>query len=283
MLDDKIILGWNALMNTACSKAFAATGNEQFRQLAIDNMHFLLQEFAIENSNEFYHTWKNNTAKYPAFIDDYAFLIQALIHLQEITADIKWLTKAKSITEFVIENFSETETMTSQVSGKQTCFFFYTGKNQQDVIIRKKEVYDGAVPSGNSTMALNLYHLSTLFDKKEWKQRAIEIVSFLEKTIISYPTSFGNWACLLQEMITGTYEIAVTGNDFAKLHIDLLQHYIPHRVLMASATPEPEFPLLADKPVTNPSSIWLCKDFVCQQPVASMKELTALINSLKRE
>src|SRR5260221_3160275 len=104
-LDDKIILGWNALMNIACSKAFAATGNGQFRQLAVDNMDFLLQKFSIANSNKFHHTWKNNIAKYPAFIDDYAFLIQALIHLQEITADTKWLIKAKSITEFVIENF----------------------------------------------------------------------------------------------------------------------------------------------------------------------------------
>jgi uncharacterized protein len=283
LLDDKIILGWNALMNTACSKAFAATGNEQFRQLAIDNMHFLFQEFNIKNSDEFYHTWKNSVAKYPAFIDDYAFLIQALIHLQEITADTKWLKKAKLITEFIIENFSETQAKTSHASDSQPSFFFYTGKNQHDVIIRKKEVYDGAVPSGNSTMAYNLYHLSILFDKKEWKQRAIQIVSFLQKSIISYPTSFANWACLLQEMITGTYEIAVTGKDFTKLHVDLLEHYLPHRVLMASATSEPDFALLADKPVTNPPSIWLCKDFVCQQPVESLKELTVLINSLKRE
>ena len=67
-------LGWNALMNTACSKAFAATGNEDYRQLAIDNMQFLLEKFASDNPNEFYHTWKNDEAKYPAFLDDYAFL-----------------------------------------------------------------------------------------------------------------------------------------------------------------------------------------------------------------
>jgi uncharacterized protein YyaL (SSP411 family) len=282
-LDDKIILGWNALMNIACSKAFAATGNEQFRQLAIDNMDFLLQKFSISNSNKFHHTWKNNVAKYPAFIDDYAFLIQALIHLQEITADTKWLIKAKSITEFVIENFSESEIIFSESSGQPAGFFFYTEKSQQDVIIRKTEVYDGAVPSGNSVMAYNLYHLSILFDKKEWKQRAFDIVSSLGKAIISYPTSFGNWACLVQEMIAGTYEIALTGNGFAKLHPDLLQQYIPHRVLMASATFNPDFPLLADKLITDPPSIWLCKNFSCQHPVTSIKELIPLINSSERQ
>ncbi len=270
-LDDKIILGWNALMNIACSKAFAATGNGQFRQLAVDNMDFLLQKFSIANSNKFHHTWKNNIAKYPAFIDDYAFLIQALIHLQEITADTKWLIKAKSITEFVIENFSEPEIMSSESFGRQAGLFFYTEKNQQDVIIRKKEVYDGAV------------HLSILFDKKEWKQRSFNIISSLGKAIISYPTSFGNWVCLLQEMIAGTYEIVLTGNEFAKLHSDLLQQYIPQRVLMASATLNPNFPLLADKPITDPPSIWLCKDFSCQHPVTSIKELIPLINSHERQ
>ena len=282
-LDDKIILGWNALMNIACSKAFAATGNGQFRQLAVDNMDFLLQKFSIANSNKFHHTWKNNIAKYPAFIDDYAFLIQALIHLQEITADTKWLIKAKSITEFVIENFSEPEIMSSESFGRQAGLFFYTEKNQQDVIIRKKEAYDGAVPSGNSVMAYNLYHLSILFDKKEWKQRSFNIISSLGKAIISYPTSFGNWVCLLQEMIAGTYEIVLTGNEFAKLHSDLLQQYIPQRVLMASATLNPNFPLLADKPITDPPSIWLCKDFSCQHPVTSIKELIPLINSPERQ
>src|SRR4029077_9697412 len=82
LLDDKTILGWNALMNTALSKAFAATGNKTYRKLAIDNMQFLLDRFSENDADEFYHTWKNDIAKYPAFLDDYAFLIQALIHLQ---------------------------------------------------------------------------------------------------------------------------------------------------------------------------------------------------------
>ncbi len=116
-LDDKIILGWNALMNTACSKAFSATGNEEYRQLAIDNMNFLLDKFeAADKQMSLHHTWKNDIAKYPAFLDDYAFLIQALIQLQEITAEKKWLLKAKTLTELVVENFSESE----------TGFFFYT-------------------------------------------------------------------------------------------------------------------------------------------------------------
>jgi len=273
LLDDKIILGWNALMNIASSKAFAATGNKEYRQLAIDNMQFLLSKFRIKDSNEFYHTWKNDIAKYPAFLDDYAFLIQALIHLQEITSDTKWLVIAKAITEFVIKDFSDTE----------SCFFFYTMANQNDVIIRKKEVYDGALPSGNSVMAYNLYQLSILFDKKEWKQRAFVMVFSLKNALIRYPASFANWAILLQEIISGTNEIALTGEDISLLHIELLQKYLPHRVLMSSATPGSIFPLLSRKPVSKAPSIWLCRNFNCQHPVGTVIDLIALINSHERE
>ncbi len=273
LLDDKIILGWNALMNTACSKAFAATGNETYRQLAIENMQFLKNNFKGEKENEFHHTWKNDTAKYPAFLDDYAFLIQALIHLQEITADTKWVTQAKSITEYVIENFSEAG----------TGFFFYTPSGQTDVIVRKKEVYDGAVPSGNSVMAYNLHQLSILFDKRDWEQRCFDMTSSLAGAITRYPTSFGNWACLLQEIIAGTNEIALIGKDFSGIHLELIGQYIPHRVLMASETSNPGFPLLAEKPVVEITAIYLCRNYTCQNPVFSAKELMLLINSPQKQ
>src|SRR4029078_7463557 len=120
LLGDKIILGGNALMNTAGRTALAATGNETFKELALANMKFLLDQFASDKPNEFLHTWKNGKARFPAFLDDYAFLVQALIHLQEITGDIAWLNKAKEITISVIQNFGDNE----------TGFFFYTRADQ---------------------------------------------------------------------------------------------------------------------------------------------------------
>ncbi|MBK9465337.1 MAG: thioredoxin domain-containing protein [Chitinophagaceae bacterium] len=272
LLDDKIILGWNALMNIACSKAFAATGNEKYRTLAKENMQFVFNNFKGKEENEFHHTWKNDKAKYPAFLDDYAFLIQALIQLQEITTETKWLIHAKSITEFVIKNFSEPD----------TGFFFYTPYGQTDVIVRKKEVYDGAVPSGNSVMAYNLHQLSILFDKRDWEQRCLAMTSSLARAITRYPTSFGNWACLLQEIIAGTNEIALIGKDFSGIHNELLGQYIPHRVLMTSETANPVFPLL-EKPVAETTAIYLCRNYTCQNPVFSAKELMLLINSPQKQ
>lgn len=271
-LDDKIILGWNALMNTACSKAFAATGKEEYRQLAIGNMHFILQNFMKPGTKEFYHTWKNNQAKYPAFLDDHAFLIEAFLYLQEITGDTEWLEKARAATKFVEENFTE----------PGTGFFFYTPVFQEDVIVRKKEVYDGAVPSGNSVMAYNLYHLGILFDDHEMQGRSTTMVQSLGKVITKYPTSFGNWGCLLQEIISGTLEIAIVGKTFSSIHSQVLAKYIPQKVLMTNSESASDFPLLAGKKAENVVSIFLCRNYTCSSPVNSAEELILLIDRVKK-
>ena len=267
-LDDKSILGWNALMNTACSKAFAATGIASYRELAVRNMKFMEQQLGTGEEGEWYHTWKGGEAKYPAFLDDYAYLIQAMIHLQEVTLDTAWLKKAKKLAGFVQENFKEEE----------TGLFFYTKKGQADVILRKKEIYDGAVPSGNAIMAENLYHLGILFDERRWKEQAVGMVSSLGQAIVKYPTSFGCWNNLLLELIGGTLEIAIVGKDLENIHQEILKILIPNRVLMGMEKGESEFPLLVGKQVNELAEIYLCRDYSCRQPVNSVAAFRALID-----
>ncbi|MBL7733174.1 MAG: thioredoxin domain-containing protein [Chitinophagaceae bacterium] len=268
LLDDKLILGWNALVNTACSKAFAATGDNEYRELAKQNMTFLLETFTTGTEGRYHHTWKEGQAKYPAFLDDYAYLVQALLHLQEITGDRHWLEKARSITQTVIRDFSE------EGSG----YFMYTPVWQQDVIVRKKEVYDGATPSGNAVMAMNLWRLAILYDKPEWRERAGRMVGSLGNAITRYPTSFGNWACLMQEMISGTEEIVLIGADCQEALPGLLAEYIPHRVLMASGSGDDDYPLLTGREALQKTTIYLCRNNTCLAPVFSTSELISLIN-----
>ena len=162
--DDKILLGWNALMNRGYTKAYAATGNEAYKSMAIRNMDFLLTAFKDEQGN-YYHSWKNGKAKQSAFLDDYAAMIDSLIGIHEVTGETIYLDKAKELTELVLDHFSDEE----------TSFFYYTHEDQGDVLLRKKEIYDAATPSGNSMMALNLYRLSISYDKSEWRERAINM------------------------------------------------------------------------------------------------------------
>ena len=163
-----------------------------------------------------------------------------------------------------------------------TPFFYYTALGQEDVIVRKKEVYDGAVPSGNAVMADNLYRLGILLDRADWKEQSAGMIAALGNAITRYPTSFGHWACLLQEMTRGTDEIAILGEDYEKILYDVLNEYVPHRLLMASGKVQDGYPLLAGKKGGEKTTIYCCRNYTCQIPVFSAKELMLLINKGKK-
>jgi len=263
LLDDKMLLSWNALMNTACSKAYKATGNEHYRQLAIRNMNFLLSSFSTANE-VFFHTCKDGKARFTAFLDDYTFLVQALIELQEITSDGKYLLQAKKLTEYVMNGFADTASP----------FFFFTDLKQADVIVRKKEIYDSAVPSGNSVMAGNLLYLARVFDVKEWTERAEAMVLSISSLIIRYPMSFGNWANHLLLLLNGMKEIVITGQKINEILFDILHIFMPTRVFQSSSVPNEIFPLLRGKQYFDSVLIYECENYVCSLPLTSLSSFT---------
>jgi len=266
-LDDKVLLGWNALMNLALGKAFAALGEEKYRQLAVENMQFLRGQLRGKGLHLYSHTWKGE-ARLPAFLDDYACLIAALIELQEITGETEYLDHAGEITSYVIRHFGEPE----------TGFFFYTHDGQDDLIVRKREVYDGATPSGNSMMASNLLYLSVVFHEPEWAERAWRMTSSLIRPVTTYPGSFGGWATLIQAFTYTIPEVVITGKKPEMARKEFLSHLIPYRVLQSAQEENTQFPLLRDKPVTPHPLIFLCKDYACQLPV---NEVATAIRSIE--
>ena len=268
--DDKILLGWNALMVTALCKAAAALGEEKYKELAEKTMAFMLKVFKkSHNSFECFHTYKNGIAKYPAFLDDYACLIQACIKLQEITSDVQYLDWAKEITQFVIDNFKD----------EATGYFFFTHKNQKDIILRKKEVYDGATPSGNSIMAENLYYLSVVFDNSGWYKLAEKITTSLAPAILRHPTSFAIWASLLLKHTFGINELVITGNNFSALRDQLLLQYMPEVILQTGVTENSNFPILKGKNPGDETLIYQCRQYSCKAPVNSVEKLMRQMES----
>jgi len=266
--DDKVLLGWNALLITAFCKAAAALHNENYTNTAVRAMEFILEKFRKNNTGfEFVHTYKKGIAKYPAFLDDYAYLIQACIQLQEITSNTAYLDLAQGITGFVIENFSD----------EATGYFYFTHKDQADIILRKKEVYDGATPSGNSIMAENLFYLSVVYNDPKWYNLAEKITVALSTTIIRYPTSFGIWASLLLKTTFIKDEVVITGEDFMNLRDQLLQEYLPGKILMAAAGENKRYPMLKGKNAENETLIYLCRQYSCKTPVYSIDKLMILI------
>lgn len=267
-LDDKIILGWNSLMLKAIAKASIVLQNEQYKEAALKNFHFLVSHFSSGTGNELMHTWKNGQARYPAFLDDYAFFIDACLQVYELTLDSNYLQKACDYTEYVIEHFSDEENI----------FFYYTNKNQDDVIVRKKEIYDGATPSANAMMVANLLKLSVIFDRPSWRERANKALDIISDAAIRYPVSFGLWACLILQRIKGMNEIAVFGKNgtiaaFTILH----ENYFPQKLIVVSDNINSGFPFLKNKEAGEPLLIYLCKNQVCLKPVSNVQELADLI------
>ena len=267
-LDDKIVLGWNALLNMACSKAYEALGNDDFKQMAIENMEFLEQNMKASGA-EWFHTYKNGVAKIPAFLDDYAFLVQAYIYLQEITGNSSYLIKAKEITEMVMKNFVE------ESSG----LFFYTHQYQKDVILRKKEIHDGALPSGNAVMAFNLYYLSIIFDKREWRNHAEKITQVLHSVIVNYPTSFGIWASFLQWLVCGVTELVIVGEGALNNLLPILKLYNPNKLIQTSETEQNGFPMLIGKFKEKEIAYYRCKNYLCNNVITNVENFLQICNT----
>ncbi len=268
-LDDKVILSQNALMITALCNAYAATGTEEYLHTAMHNWHFLESNLFDKKKNGWYHTWKNNHAKIPAFLDDLACLIGAMIELHTATGNNEFIIKAKALTEYVVDNYSD----------EQQVLFYFTPSFQEDVIVRKKEIHDGATPSGNAVMAHNLLSLSVCFDNQEWKQRSENMLHSIAAAVIQHPVSFGVWSMLLQKFAAGMNEIVVSGKDAETVAKSVLQQYIPNKVLFSSHKRLEHLTLLQGKfdSIEN-TQIFVCKDYACKKPVDSISEMMTQIN-----
>ncbi|MDN3658585.1 thioredoxin domain-containing protein [Ferruginibacter paludis] len=268
-LDDKIILGWNALALKAIAKAAFILEDETLRMLALKNFAFIETNFIkTAGSYEMHHTFKSGVAKYPAFLDDYAFFIAACFEMYSLTYDTEFLQKAKNLTCFVVDSFSD---------GENNCFF-YTPKNQTDVIIRKKEIYDGALPSGNSVMAANLFKLSRIFNIPDWKYTSIQMLIINSEATIKYPSSFAVWASFLLQNVVGFNELAIIGRDCFQLSRKVANYYIPYKIMMASTLSNDEFLPLKSKPASIQSLIYLCKNNICFKPEEQIDGILLYLN-----
>jgi uncharacterized protein len=259
--DDKILLGWNALLITAFCKAYAIIQEDKYKIAAEDLFAFIEKTFTKENA-ELFHTYKNGEAKYPAFLDDYAYIIDACIHLQEITGNETYLHKAKAYTDYIMEHFVDVESN----------FFFFTQKSQTDVIMRKIELYDGATPAANSIMAKDLLYLSLVFDNKEWHNKAFNMIESLKSIVLKHPNSFSIWATLAMNVAIGINEVAIIGKDMIPLLQKVLLEYLPNKILLSSEV-NSELPLLKGKVNIDKTSLFLCRSFVCSKPLITTEEL----------
>ena len=267
LTDDKILLGWNALMNKALTNAGLLTEEKGFIDLAQQNMHFMLENFKSE-AHLYYHTYKNGLAKIPAFADDFAYLADALISLANATGNAVYLDRSKEITNYLLKNFK----------AENAVLLDFANHQFQQVEINKREIYDGAMPSPNAIFCSVLGQLSTQLNMFEWSDKASRMLDYMRNHCQHHPSSFAIWSSLWQVKQVGEVEVKVEGDAAFKIVMQLHNKgYKPN--VKYSITGEKGKNLKQDNEQAREGEtrIVICKNQVCHKPIIKIDDAIALI------
>jgi uncharacterized protein YyaL (SSP411 family) len=265
-LDDKCLTAWNGMAIKGLAEASVVFDEAHYYQLAKKAAEFILTSLTTSEGG-LYRNFKNGKASIPGFLDDYAFFIEALIALYQCDFDENWLLQAKRLTDYVLLNFADTNSP----------MLFYTAANGETLIARKHEIMDNVIPSSNSAMAQNLHTLGLLFDEVVYSEKAGAMLAAVHPQIKTYGSAYSNWAIQLLNEVFGINEIAVTGKGIDEVKRGLNHHYIPNKITLAGTNSS--LPLLKDKQSFE-TKIYICRNKVCQLPVATVDEALKLITKI---
>lgn len=269
LTDDKSLLSWNALMNMSLSKAGVVLGEYKYILLAEAHMEWMDTQFT--KAGMLQRTWQKGIVRIPAKLDDYAYLSQAMLLLASASGTNKWILKASSLNETIVCGFSCEET-----------FFYYTSASQNDIPVRKVDLYDGATPSANAVMAYNLWICGMCMEKDEWMQRSSRMLQNISDNVVRYSYSFGYWALLLQRHIAGVKTVICAGL-FAGNESKLLQkQYNPDIYVLTLEKEISELPIFEKKVFADKLHIFVCTQQACLSPVNSVGEAISLLKKIKK-
>ena len=273
--DEKVLTAWNGMMLAAFSEAAAVLGNDHYLEIARRNADFLLDQLVegnlIENENSGHvrvlRTWKAGMAKLNGYLEDYANLSDGLIELYQISGEVKYLRAAKRLADLMITEFWDEE------NGG----FFFTANDHEELIVRNKDLFDNATPSGNSVAADVLLKLSKFYLDERYERFAVTALRAVSTQARRYPQGFGRALAAAEFHLGPTREVAIVGERGNELEREVWNSYLPTKVVAVS-TDEPdknaEPPLLSSrKQVDGKPTVYVCEEFICQKPVTSVGEL----------
>jgi uncharacterized protein YyaL (SSP411 family) len=267
-LDDKRLTAWNALMISALAEAGAVLERDDYIQAAARCATFVLDQMRGPGGH-LLRTWKGGQARLDAYLEDHAFLLEALIKLYETTFEPRFYREATGLAETIIERFEDSER-----GG-----FFTTAPDHERLAVRRKDLEDSPIPSGNSAAAFGLLRLALLSGEGSYERHALGVLRLLSPLAARHPTAFGHLLQAIDFYLASVREVAIVGPQpqAAELVRTLRSAYRPHLVLAAGA-PDDGVPLLEGRhPVDGMAAAYVCEHFVCQRPVTSAEELAAAL------
>ncbi|MET0628279.1 MAG: thioredoxin domain-containing protein [Acidimicrobiia bacterium] len=272
-LDDKVLLGWNALFLDALAEAAFVLERADWMDAARTNARFLVQELRRDDGR-LLRSWQGGRAQILAYAEDHAALLEAMITLAEVD-DIAWLDEARTVAAALVSLFADDE------HGG----FFTTGVDAEALIVRPKDFEDNATPSENSLAAHALLRLAALTGDDSYRELAERWVSMIAPVIGEHPTAFAYLLRAVDRLVHPSIEIAIVGDGDDPAHKalvdELRSRLLPSavRAIAAAGSGDAFTPLLAGRGlVDGRAAAYVCEHFVCGLPVSEPAELRAQLN-----
>jgi len=277
--DEKSLTAWNGLMLASFAEAATILDRSDYLEVAKKNARFVLDN--LRRDGLLLRTYKDGQAKLNAYLEDYAFFIDGLVTLFETSGELQWLEEASALMATMIDEFWDDE------EGG----FFFTGRSHEGLIVRSKDFFDNATPSGNSVAAEVLLRIGLLTDNSDYQRRAATILRLMTTSVQRYPSGFGRLLCALDFYLGTPKEIAVIGNPDATetrmLLSEIWRPYLPNKVVV-QARPDDTvaaklIPLLRDRgQLESRATAYVCEHFTCKKPTTNPGELASqLLNPPK--
>jgi uncharacterized protein YyaL (SSP411 family) len=261
-LDDKRLTSWNALMISALADAGAVLERRDYLDAAVRCAEFVLRERRTKDGDLL------RTDRVRAFLEDYAYLLEALIGLYEATGDPAWFGEATALARVLVERFSDPER-----GG-----FFTTAEDHEPLAVRRKDLEDSPIPSGNSAAAFGLLRLALLAGEGSYERHALGVLRLMFPLATRHPLAFGHLLAAADFYLAPVKEVAIVGPDpeAGELLRVVRGQYRPHLVLATG--PADGVPLLEGRePVDDRAAAYVCEHFVCKAPVTSPEALAAAL------
>ena len=264
--DDKILLSWNALMIDAMARAASILNDPQYADAAACAARFLLTELRRPDGR-LLHSWRHGRARFDAYLDDYAYLINALVSLYQGDFDESWIDAAVQLADGMIEHFSDPN------GGG----FFFTADDHEQLIARNKDWADSSVPSGNAMAATALLRLGKLTGRTGYLEAASTTLQAAADYLERAPSAMGQMLIAADMLLGPMPEIVIVGDPgrspTAEVLGDLHQRYVPNLVLACRSPEAPgdRSPLEAafeGKQLLEEPTVYVCENFACQAPIA---------------
>jgi uncharacterized protein len=265
-LDDKRLTSWNALMISALAEAGAVLERRDYLDAARGCADFVLGSLR-DSDGRLLRTWKDGEARLNAYLEDHAYLLEALLTLYESTFEPRWFAEARALADTMVERFADEE------NGG----FFETSSDHEQLLARRKDLEDHPIPSGNASAAYGLLRLAALTGEHSYESRAVSVLRLLHELAPKHPQAFGHLLQAMDFHLATVKEVALVGDDLHPLERVVRGEFRPHLVV-AGGAPD-GVPLLQDRPaVDGRAAAYVCERFACKAPVTEPEELERLLS-----